>query len=384
MTLKLPSSIQIALTTLHQSGFEAYLVGGCVRDYIMKRPIHDYDVTTSALPEETKQVFQNYAVHETGIKHGTVLVVIDHTPIEITTYRYEGSYQDHRHPDEVHFTRNLQEDLKRRDFTMNALVFSNQVLDYFGGVTDIESKTIRAIGNPLERFDEDALRIMRGLRFASQLGFQIEENTFQAMISQRELLSVISKERITDEFLKYLEGTYLLETRKYADALLPTLFSDYPQDSKTLFQDLSQTNNLLIRLTLFFQSTSFSNVLILPNKTKVSIHSLNSYLHSPPQSKYELKCMLRKIGEELTLTLLDYYATIYPKQSENLNKDYQIICTNQEIYSLDKLAIKGNQLIQLGYQGKAISDTLELLLEAVMHEKVSNTYEMLIAYLTKK
>lgn len=187
---------------------KAYVVGGCVRDFIMCKAHTDIDITTSAEPNEVIDVFVDYKIIETGLKHGTVTVIIDAMPLEITTYRIDGNYSDNRRPNKVSFTKSIKEDLARRDFTINAIAYNPEVgfIDYFNGREDIDNKIIRAVGNPEERFNEDSLRILRGLRFSSQLGFKIEKRTADAMFSQGDLLKNISAERIASEFIKTLTG----------------------------------------------------------------------------------------------------------------------------------------------------------------------------------
>lgn len=383
MTMILPEAIQTALSLLHNAGFEANLVGGCVRDYLLGREIHDYDITTSALPEETKKVFQDYKVIETGIKHGTITVVINHQHLEITTYRHEEDYEDHRHPNVVYFTRSLNEDLVRRDFTINALVYSNEkgVVDLFNGIDDINNKVIRIIGNDEQRFDEDALRILRGLRFSSQLGFSIEPSTFLAMILKKELLHTISRERITEEFLKYLGGDYLETTREYADSILPVIFDDYPENTQELFDQLVQTKTLYIRLALWASYMKFPNLLVLPNKLVETVKVLTQHFHTIPQTLYEVKCLLRDLKEEDFHLLLDYYETFHNEQYLQITKLYKEVQINNCCYSIKNLAISGSDLIQLGYQGKEISETLSKLLDLVMNNELENTKEVLLEHL---
>lgn len=208
--MEIPSYTARVLNALNSAGFEAYIVGGCVRDNIMGITPHDYDVTTSALPEETKKVFAEYRVIETGLKHGTVTILSENEPVEVTTFRVDGEYLDGRHPESVSFTNSLRADLSRRDFTMNAIAFSPNAgyADFFGGQKDIERGIIRCVGEPTKRFGEDALRILRALRFAAVLGFEIEDNTAQAAVECAELLEKVSRERIFAELKKLLCGQY--------------------------------------------------------------------------------------------------------------------------------------------------------------------------------
>lgn len=208
MRINCPEKILKAISLLEGSGYSAYAVGGCVRDSIMGRTPNDWDMTTSATPDETKEVFKGFRTIATGIKHGTVTVLIDSEPVEITTMRVDGEYSDNRHPESVSFTKKIEDDLSRRDFTANAMAYNPKtgIVDPFGGQSDIKNKTIRCVGNPDMRFNEDALRILRALRFASLLGFDIDSQTSQSIISSRSLLQNISKERIRVELIKMLCG----------------------------------------------------------------------------------------------------------------------------------------------------------------------------------
>ncbi len=202
MKINLPENVKFIIHTLEEAGFEAYAVGGCVRDSILGRQPNDWDITTSALPLETKALFKR--TFDTGIKHGTVSVLINKDIYEVTTYRVDGEYEDLRHPKDVTFTSNLKEDLMRRDFTVNAMAYNDitGLVDLYGGLDDIKKRMIRCVGNPYDRFNEDALRILRAIRFAAQLDYDIEEDTKTAIKDLRNNLSKISAERIQVEFLK--------------------------------------------------------------------------------------------------------------------------------------------------------------------------------------
>lgn len=208
MTMDMPKNVDIAINLLQSAGFEAYAVGGCVRDSLLGKTPNDWDITTSAKPEDMKSVFVNFRCIDTGIKHGTVTVVIDGEPLEITTFRLDGEYEDNRHPKSVTFTSDLGADLGRRDFTVNAMAYSKMTgtVDLFGGKNDLKNGIIRCVGDPDRRFNEDALRILRALRFASALDFEIEEKTAQSLLKNRALLGNISEERIAKELLKLACG----------------------------------------------------------------------------------------------------------------------------------------------------------------------------------
>lgn len=208
MRLKIPAKVKLILDTLHSHGFEAYAVGGCVRDAVLARTPHDWDITTSARPEEVKACFRRTI--DTGIQHGTVTVMLDTEGFEVTTYRIDGSYSDGRHPDHVFFTASLSEDLRRRDFTINAMAYNEEegLVDLYGGMRDLQRKIIRCVGDPDERFDEDALRILRAVRFAAQLGFSIDPATEEAVRRHAPYLKKVSAERIRTEVEKLIVSNH--------------------------------------------------------------------------------------------------------------------------------------------------------------------------------
>lgn len=228
MTMDMPKNVDTAINLLQSAGFEAYAVGGCVRDSLLGKTPNDWDITTSAKPEDMKSVFAEFHCIDTGIKHGTVTVVIDGEPLEITTFRLDGEYEDNRHPKSVTFTSNLGADLGRRDFTVNAMAYSKMTgtVDLFGGQNDLKNKIIRCVGDPDRRFNEDALRILRALRFASALDFEIEEKTAQSLLKNRALLGNISEERIAKELLKLVCGK---GAKQILTDFAPVLFEILPE-----------------------------------------------------------------------------------------------------------------------------------------------------------
>lgn len=228
MTMDMPKNVDTAINLLQSAGFEAYAVGGCVRDSLLGKIPNDWDITTSAKPEDMKSVFADFHCIDTGIKHGTVTVVIDGEPLEITTFRLDGEYEDNRHPKSVTFTSNLGADLGRRDFTVNAMAYSKKTgtVDLFGGQNDLKNKIIRCVGDPDRRFNEDALRILRALRFASALDFEIEEKTAQSLLKNRALLGNISEERIAKELLKLVCGK---GAKRILTDFAPVLFEILPE-----------------------------------------------------------------------------------------------------------------------------------------------------------
>ena len=226
--MDMPKNVDTAINLLQSAGFEAYAVGGCVRDSLLGKTPNDWDITTSAKPEDMKSVFADFHCIDTGIKHGTVTVVIDGEPLEITTFRLDGEYEDNRHPKSVTFTSNLGADLGRRDFTVNAMAYSKMTgtVDLFGGQNDLKNKIIRCVGDPDRRFNEDALRILRALRFASTLDFEIEEKTAQSLLKNRALLGNISEERISKELLKLVCGK---GAKRILTDFAPVLFEILPE-----------------------------------------------------------------------------------------------------------------------------------------------------------
>lgn len=226
--MDMPKNVDTAINLLQSAGFEAYAVGGCVRDSLLGKTPNDWDITTSAKPEDMKSVFADFHCIDTGIKHGTVTVVIDGEPLEITTFRLDGEYEDNRHPKSVTFTSNLGADLGRRDFTVNAMAYSKMTgtVDLFGGENDLKNKIIRCVGDPDRRFNEDALRILRALRFASALDFEIEEKTAQSLLKNCALLGNISEERISKELLKLVCGK---GAKRILTDFAPVLFEILPE-----------------------------------------------------------------------------------------------------------------------------------------------------------
>lgn len=240
--IKIPKNVKTAITLLNQNNYECFLVGGAVRNALLNEPIHDYDLTTSATPYQTMEVFKDYRVIETGIKHGTVTVRIDHENIEITTYRLDSTYSDHRRPDKVEFTTSLKEDCSRRDFTINAMAYHPSIglKDYFDGQSDLNKKIIRTVNEPNQRFEEDALRILRAVRFSSRLGFKIEPCTKRAMIQTKEDLKYVSVERIATELFGILSSEHvdlgLLDNRMILEVILPEIKPYSNKEYETLVE----------------------------------------------------------------------------------------------------------------------------------------------------
>ncbi len=436
--IELPEYVKFVLERLENAGFEAYAVGGCVRNPLMGIEASDYDVTTSALPEEIKTVFSDMRIIETGIKHGTVTVMSRNDTVEITTYRTDGEYIDRRHPESVEFTHSIEEDLSRRDFTVNAVAYSDKrgIVDLFGGVGDIENKILRCVGKAENRFEEDALRIMRGLRFMSVYGLTPDEDTAAALHSKKELLRDISSERINSELCKMIcgNGEYLAEVmRQYYDVtavIIPEIKDCCGFQQRTHYHDRDVWEHtigtvcavppvLRLRLTMLFHdlgkpscykfyegeghfkghgiiSASICQRVMSELKFDSEISKKVLFLveRHDMEMKNEpsvIKKQLRRFGEEGYFDLLEVHIAddsakaaeargrieTYRQAGEAAKK---IIRENQ-CFSLKNLALNGNDIMELGYSGKEVGNALEFLLNSVIEGKCDNDSEKLKEFL---
>ena len=436
MRIKIPENIKKAIGLLRENGFSAYVVGGCVRDSIMGKAPHDWDITTDANPGQIKNVFLGFKTFDTGVKYGTVSVKILGETLEITTFRGEQNYSDHRAPETVSFVKSLEEDLKRRDFTMNALCTNgNDITDLFGGIKDINDKTIRAIGDPDERFCEDALRILRALRFTSVLGFEIEQGTKKSIFKNRWLLRYISRERIRDELLKLLTGenakreiiaVAVPEVRRMFDFLQNTPHHKYDVYEHTVESIANIEPNPILRLTMLLHDIGKPSVLKIDRngvahfKThpEQSVKIADKVLHSLKMSNEDIKYILSLIKEhdnrveesERKMKRLlkkynynecffeDYMKVRFADtnaQSEYLKKEkleslYMLYKSGNEFLKSNKavkiseLTIDGSDLLDLGFSGKAIGDILEEITELIAFGEINNKREELIRFAKSK
>lgn len=430
--LEISKGARVALDILHAHGYEAYLVGGCVRDMVMGVRAHDYDITTSATPNQMKASFLGQRIIETGIKHGTLTFVYEKEPIEITTYRIEGEYKDNRHPESVVFTTELRSDLCRRDFTMNALVYNERegIIDLFGGLDDIKSKLVRAVGEPEKRFTEDALRILRGMRFASTLGFEIEEKTRAAMIKCAPLLKSISGERINCELSKLLVGKnvggVLRSCREVFEVILPVIkqMNGFLQHTKYHIYDVWEhtvrtVENIEpkahLRLTMLLHDTGkpskftmdahgvghfyghgnvsceiakeFLDKYKYDNFTKARVLELIKIHDTPIEpDRVLIKKRINRLGKDTFFELLrvkradDLAKSPEYKTTGTLDKIEDIAneIIKEECFTLASLKISGYDLILLGFMGREIGKALDLLLNEVIEEKIENEKDTLI------
>lgn len=434
MQIELPVKVRMIIQKLEEAGFEAYAVGGCVRDSLLGRTPDDWDITTSANPYQVKQIFNRTI--DTGIQHGTVTVMMDKEGFEVTTYRIDGEYEDSRHPKEVIFTQNLVEDLKRRDFTINAMAYNDRsgIVDIFGGMEDLQKGIIRCVGVAKERFTEDALRIMRAVRFSAQLGYEIEENTKQAIVALAPNLKAISAERIQTELVKlvvsphpdYLRMAYDLGITR---EILPELDAAFETTQNNPHHIYTVGEHQLQCMKQIRAEKSLRLAALLHDigkpKTKETDENGIDHFHGHPAMGEEMAAgilrrlkfdndtitkvrkyvryhdysidttpkavrrAINKIGEEyfpqvLEIKRADILAqSLYQREEKEahlvkVEQLYQEILAKNQCVSLKTLAITGKDLMGMGVpQGKEIGVILQKLLEDVMEQPEHNTKEYL-------
>ena len=429
-----PAPVREALDTLCGAGFEAYIVGGCVRDALRGAEPHDWDCTTNARPEQICACFHGYHVIETGLQHGTVTVVIEHMPIEITTYRIDGVYADHRRPDTVTFTDSLTEDLARRDFTVNAMAYHPErgLIDPYHGADDLQAKIIRCVGRPQDRFDEDGLRILRAMRFAAVLDFAIEPDTANAVHTQKTLLHHISAERIDTELTKLLCGIGAERVlTDFADVLftvLPELEPMHGFDQRNPHHDYDVYIHTLKAIAACPPEPVLRWAALLHDSGKPHTFTEDArgghfYGHAAvsveiaaralkamkcDRKRYDrvllliehhdtvmngtekqLKRIVRRIGAEAARDLLllhkaDVTAQAACHRAERIAESDRLLQMLDDLVaadacmSLKQLAVTGSDLMALGIpQGKAVGGMLNRLLEAVIEGTLPNEHEVL-------
>ena len=435
-SMTVPPQVSAVLDRLNDGGFEAYLVGGCVRDALMGREPHDFDVTTSALPKETSKVFRKMPVIKTGIKHGTVMVLSQKMPVEVTTFRADGEYLDNRRPESVTFVPDLESDLGRRDFTVNAMAWSRErgVVDLFGGREDLKNGIIRCVGDPEKRFNEDGLRIMRALRFASRLGFEIEPATAAAIHAQSYLLKNISAERLFIELKGLLMGDGVERVlNEFSDVLfrfLPELapMADTPQYNPHHFLDVWRHTSMSVgaakqdhitRLTMLFHdsgkpvchtvdangidhfhghpkaSAEIAETCLTrlksDKRTKNAVILLTKK-HDMffPKSERRVRRAIAEIGEDNFLRLMDVKradaAAHVPESRDGLLREVERV---EEIYltmkrenacmSIKELAVNGRDLISIGAKkGEQVGNLLAMLFDKACIGELANDREILL------
>lgn len=438
--INIPRYAKTAMKELENNGFEAFVVGGCVRDSIMGKIANDWDMTTSSTPEETLEVFKNYRTIPTGIKHGTITVLIDKQPLEITTFRVDGEYTDNRRPDSVSFTRNIENDLSRRDFTVNAMAYNDNggIVDLFGGIEDIKNKIIRCVGDPDKRFHEDALRIMRAIRFSATLGFEIEKETAESIKRNKHLLQNIASERIRVELEKLLLGDdaerILLDFSDVIFEIIPELKETLgieqicPYHIYDVWQHIVKSvavseKNKYVRLAMLLHDIGKPKMkttdengqdhfkghasvsadiayeilkrLKYDNKTisvvtKLIFHH-DDRLYNNPQN---IKKHASKHGFDF-LYLLDKVSRADILAQTPEMTDRNSLCDNylNELKKLEEknvclsisdLAVNGNDLMNFGFKGKEIGKTLEKILDKILKNEIENSKEKIFEFLKKE
>ena len=436
----IPEDVLVLLGELNKAGYSAYIVGGCVRDCLLGFTPDDWDICTSALPEQMKQCFSEYHVIETGLKHGTLTVRLHHKSYEITTFRTDGDYIDCRHPKQVTFVSDIKEDLARRDFTVNAMAYhpTEGLIDLFDGQKDLQNKQLRCVGNSEKRFTEDALRIMRGLRFAATYGFEIEPETKKAIFKTKQLLDNIALERIIVELKKLLLGefceTILQDYREIFGQIIPELIPLFDFEQKNphhLYDVWTHTvksvslseQDVVIRLAVLFHDIGKPETFTLDENgvghfyshaalgaelsknvlkrmkfdrdTVGAVSELVKYHDAQVNaSEKSVKRWLNKIGEEQFNRLLfvkeaDAKSTVH--FDEKLEKIQEIKTTFLEIleekacFSLKDLAVSGDDLIFMGIpKGKMLGELLQKALNHVIDGEILNQKDLLLCYIEKE
>lgn len=433
VNISMPEEVKFILNTLSNKGYEAYVVGGCVRDSILNKKPKDWDITTKAKPEEVIQLFDKVIL--TGLKHGTVTVVINNEGYEVTTYRADGEYEDNRHPKEVKFVNSLKEDLARRDFSINAMAYNEQkgLVDYFNGAKDLHDKIIKTVGVPEERFNEDALRMLRAVRFSAQLDFNMDKDLIRAIKTLKNNIKNISKERIREEFNKILINNPrkidVLKDCEMLELIIPEIISIYGFNQNNPYHIYDLYNHTLkaieiieqklhLRLTMLFhdfgktktKTTDENGISHYYNHSKESVElaknilkelkydnntinkvlMLIEYHDRTLKSKSSVKKLLNKIGEDLFRDLIKVQKSdilaqnpIYAKERLlniiNIESKLDLILEQNECFSLKDLNINGNELIELGFnKGKEIGEILNYLLDKVIENPELNNKEQLI------
>ena len=398
--MPIPLPVLTIIKTLNDHDHQAFAVGGCVRDMYLGIEPNDWDIATSALPGQVKQIFPK--TFDTGIEHGTVTVLFGKSGYEVTTYRIDGEYLDNRRPAEVVFTDNLTEDVKRRDFTINAMAYHPEtgLVDPFGGLDDINNKIIRCVGDPNDRFKEDGLRMIRAVRFAAVTGFEIEKKTRNAIYNNAGLIQNISKERIRDEFVKIVTAGNPRHLSVLADSRLAGYiskeFGDYlTQQSVEIINDLLKCDkSLVLCFSIFFRFLStedvkkmmrffrFDNITI--KYVSVRIAWLDKLIDNDDYSVRKTLSIIGQTALDDILYLKKIVNSETSKQIAALNDKKNRVIRNADCISLKSLAVTGADILEhTEYRGKQIGDVLAYLLEIVLRNPDKNNKEELIKFARK-
>ncbi|GAB6160444.1 CCA tRNA nucleotidyltransferase [Howardella ureilytica] len=415
MKIEMPGEVKFIISELENHDYEAFAVGGCIRDSLLGRTPDDWDITTSATPEEVKEIFQRTV--DTGIKHGTVTVLIGKKAFEVTTYRVDGAYTDGRHPESVRYSKYLKEDLRRRDFTINAFAYNDEcgLRDEFLGFRDLEWKIIRAVGNPEDRFSEDALRMMRAIRFAAQLGFNIELNTYNAIIKMAPNIKKVSAERIQVELTKTLMSDHPEVTAEYAKTglfveILPVLYDILSGISaqKTLGLLRYVPKMAIMRYTALLRYRKPQEARAVLRKLKLDNFTVNTVVklieHQNDindvieENDISVREAINRYGTELLELMFEFaeadgrmkrdYTGLNSRgrnvHLKTIKRLYEEILDRGDCVSLKGLAVNGNDLTELGIVGEKIGETLNWLLHIVMENPALNNKNTLISFVENR
>lgn len=434
--MQIPEEPKRLMKMLMDAGYEAFVVGGCVRDSLIGRTPHDWDICTNALPNQMKEVFSDFRVLDTGLKHGTLTVLLEN-PYEITTYRKDGDYSDHRHPDQVEFVSDLKEDLSRRDFTMNAMAanINGEIIDYFDGQYDLLNRKIVCVGEPEQRFEEDALRILRAMRFSARYHFGIERKTANAMLAKRNLLLDIAAERIGSEFLQIMSGRcdWLLENfTEIFEVIIPEItpsigfVQNNPHHCYDVWEHTVEAirnchGDTIVKIACLYHDLgkpfcysedengighfyghaaksaeiaeqSLRNLRLESKLIADVVQLVASHDRVLEVKKNIVRRCLNKFGEIQFMNLIFLQAADKSaqridigqrgEQATRVSQFYRMmqeIKQDQDCFSLKDLAVNGNDLMQLGFpQDKSLGNALNALLELVMDDKMENDKEKLL------
>ncbi len=381
----MPAAPAAVIARLEQKGFTAHAVGGCVRDTLLGLSPTDWDITTVATPEQIKNVFADCRVIETGIRHGTVTVLFAGASFEITTYRVDGNYRDNRHPDTVTFTSSLYEDVKRRDFTVNAMVWhpTAGLGDFFDGKADLENNILRTVGDPIKRFSEDALRILRLLRFSATYGLRAEPQTKSAACALSKRLDSIAVERIRVELEKLLCGDFTAVVFGEFTEIWQVILPEIDVKSKLPLQNLPKDSAL--RWAYLLKDVSAESILQRLKADNATIRTVCTLIEglslSPTTAPIPLKQALRVYGEKNLFSIIALQkvcgdTTLWEETEAALKA---LLATNP-CYRLKDLAINGDDLRTLGFEGKDVGNMLSTLLDAVIEKRCSNTTSALLTF----
>ena len=387
--VKIPEGAEFIISRLNLHGYRGDIVGGCVRDFLLGKEPNDYDITTDALPDKMREIFCDVRTLDTGIKHGTLTVIVDKVPYEVTTYRIDGEYTDNRHPDRVSFTDKLSDDLSRRDFTVNAMCYNDRdgLTDIFGGAEDLSRGIIRAVGNPVQRFSEDALRILRALRFAATLDFEIDFETSRAIFETAHLLKNVSRERIYIEWKKLMAGIGAARILRGYSGIIATVIPELCGfDPSLLPPEFCEAEPDIRELALFALASrdkakdSFDSAmqgLRSDNKHRGFGKAVLEGLDLSTENETDLRLLLVKIGAECALSTVKLKVLLNSADAAILTLLNQILASNP-CYRISDMDINGNDLVEIGIKGKAIGDTLETLLRMIAEGKLENKKEELL------